>query len=69
MLDKKISSMLELAWYEHQFKLMGKGKELNSHHSVWKTVLHMVSLSCPYKKRIAHQNFRWTILFINLIKL
>ncbi len=25
-LDKKISSMLELTWYERQFKLMGKGK-------------------------------------------
>ncbi|HFK1450740.1 MULTISPECIES: NADH:flavin oxidoreductase/NADH oxidase family protein [Bacillus cereus group] len=42
-LDKKISSMLELTWYEHQFKLMGKGKEPNPNYSVWKTVFQMIS--------------------------
>lgn len=41
-LDKKLSSMLELAWYEQQFKLMGKGKEPDPYHSVWKTVLQML---------------------------
>ncbi|WP_309271930.1 hypothetical protein [Paenibacillus sp.] len=41
-LDKKISSMLELVWYEQQFKLMGKGKEPNRNHGVWKTVFQML---------------------------
>ncbi len=35
--------MLELTWYERQFKLMGKGKEPNPHYSVWKTVFQMIS--------------------------
>lgn len=55
VIDKKISSMLELAWYEHQFKLMGKGKEPNHNHSVWKTVLQMISENgiAAFKKRRA----------------
>ncbi|MFF2175997.1 NADH:flavin oxidoreductase/NADH oxidase family protein [Lysinibacillus sp. NPDC058147] len=42
ILDKKIASMLELVWYEQQFKLMGKGQEPNPDHNVWKTVYQML---------------------------
>ena len=35
-LDKKLSSVLELSWYEKQFDLMAHGKQPDMHLSIWK---------------------------------
>lgn len=47
--------MLELVWYEQQFKLMGKGQEPNPDHSVWKTVYQMLkeNSTAAFQKRRA----------------
>ncbi|MGE7717699.1 NADH:flavin oxidoreductase/NADH oxidase family protein [Priestia megaterium] len=41
-LDKKISSMLEIAWYEQQFARMSKGKNPNPNHNIWITILKTI---------------------------
>lgn len=41
-LDKKMSSMLELSWYEQQFARMGEGKNPNPNHNVWQTIGQMI---------------------------
>ncbi|WP_205620297.1 NADH:flavin oxidoreductase/NADH oxidase family protein [Alteribacter aurantiacus] len=42
-LDKQISSMLDLTWYEQQLARMGKGKDPDPDLSPWNTLIHMMT--------------------------